>query len=369
MLDFVHLHVHSEYSLLDGAARIKDLPIRAKELGMSAIALTDHGVMYGVIDFYKACKEAGIKPIIGCEVYVAPRTRFDKDSNIDSKYYHLILLAKNNKGYQNLCKLVSLGFTEGYYYKPRIDLEILEKYSDGLIALSGCIGGSISSSILAGNMLEAENTAIWHKKVFGKDYYLELQSNHLKEQALVNQKLVELSRKLDIPMVITNDSHYLKKEDAYSHEVLLCIQTGKRMSDEDRMRFETSDFYVKSAEEIEEFVKNLPEAMENTLKIADECNVSFEFGNTILPEFKVPKNYKSNIEYFNELCDKGLKERYGSILSEEIQKRAKFEKSVIEKMGYIDYFLIVWDFINFAKMNNISVGPRKRVWGRFNYCI
>ena len=235
MEDFVHLHIHSEFSLLDGANRIKDLPVRAKELGMKAIAITDHGVMYGVIDFYKACKKEGIKPIIGCEVYVAPRSRFDKEPNIDNKYFHLILLAKNNQGYKNLSKLVSLGFVDGYYYKPRIDLEILEKYKEGLIVLSGCLAGAVNQALLNGQEDKAEEIANWHKRVFGKDYYIELQNNGLKEQVLANQKLVKLARKLDIPIVATNDAHYLKKEDAYNHEVLLCIQTGKRMSDTDRI--------------------------------------------------------------------------------------------------------------------------------------
>ncbi len=357
MPDFVHLHIHSEYSLLDGANRIKDLPARAKELGMKAIALTDHGVMYGAIDFYKACKKEGIKPIIGCEVYVAPRTRFDKDPNLDNKYNHLILLAKNNEGYKNLSKLVSIGFTEGFYYKPRIDLEILEKYHEGLICCSACLGGSLPVALLSGKQEEAENIALWHKKLFGDDYYLELQANHLKEQVLVNQKLVELSKKLDIPLVITNDSHYLKKEDAYSHEVLLCVQTGKRMTDTDRMRFETDDFYIKSPEEIREFVPNLPEAMQNTVKIAEKCNVEFEFGHTILPNYDVPPQYSTHYEFFRELCKEGIYKRYGQKPPKEILERMEFEISVIQKMGYVDYFLIVWDFIHFAKSHGIPVGP------------
>ena len=239
MPEFVHLHVHSEFSLLDGANRIKDLPVRAKELGMKAMAITDHGVMFGVIDFYKACLANGIKPIIGCEVYVAPRKRTDKDPNLDAKYNHLILLAKDNDGYKNLTKLVSLGFTEGFYYKPRIDKEVLEKYHEGLVCCSACLAGEVPSAILRGNMEEAEKVALWFKNLFGDDYYLEIQNNGIKEQVLVNQKLVEMSRKLNIPLVATNDSHYLKKEDAYNHEILLCIQTGKKITDEDRMRFET----------------------------------------------------------------------------------------------------------------------------------
>ena len=357
MQDFVHLHVHSEYSLLDGANRIKDLPVRAKELGMKSIAITDHGVMYGVIDFYKACKKEGIKPIIGCEVYVAPRSRFDKEPNIDNKYNHLILLAKNNLGYKNLCKLVSAGFTEGYYYKPRIDLEILEKYHEGLIALSGCLAGALSTSILDGNYEQAEKMAKWHKELFKDDYYIEIQANRLKEQALVNQKLVELSRKLEIPFVITNDAHYLKKEDSYNHEVLLCVQTGKKMTDTDRMRFETDDFYIKSPEEIEEFFPNLKEGMENTVEIAEKSNVEFEFGHTILPNYDVPEEYNSHFDYLKKLCNDGINKRYGENITEEIKKRMEYELSVIEKMGYVDYFLIVWDFIHYAKSNGISVGP------------
>ena len=356
MSDFVHLHIHSEFSLLDGANRIKDLPVRAKELGMKAMAITDHGVMYGVIDFYKACKKEGIKPIIGCEVYVASRTRFDKEPQ-DKRYYHLILLAKNNKGYQNLSKLVSLGFTEGYYYKPRIDLEILEKYHEGIICLSGCLAGSVSQAILNGNIEEAENVAKWHKNVFGEDYYLEIQNNGVKEQVMVNQKLIQIARRLDIPIVATNDAHYLKKEDAYNHEVLLCIQTGKRITDEDRMRFETDELYVKSPEEMSEYFKNFPDAIENTVKIAEKCNVEFEFGHTILPNYDVPEEYATHYDYFKKLCDDGIKNRYGENPSQEILDRSEYELKIISQMGYVDYYLIVWDYINYAKSVGIPVGP------------
>ena len=356
MSDFVHLHIHSEFSLLDGANRIKDLPVRAKELGMKAMAITDHGVMYGVIDFYKACKKEGIKPIIGCEVYVASRTRFDKEPQ-DKKYYHLILLAKNNKGYQNLSKLVSLGFTEGYYYKPRIDLEILEKYHEGIICLSGCLAGSVSQAILNGNIEEAENVAKWHKNVFGEDYYLEIQNNGVKEQVMVNQKIIQIARRLDIPIVATNDAHYLKREDAYNHEVLLCIQTGKRITDEDRMRFETDELYVKSPEEMSEYFKNFPDAIENTVKIAEKCNVEFEFGHTILPNYDVPEEYATHYDYFKKLCDDGIKKRYGENPSQEILDRAEYELKIISQMGYVDYYLIVWDYINYAKSIGIPVGP------------
>ena len=357
MSDFVHLHIHSEFSLLDGANRIKDLPVRAKELGMKAMAITDHGVMYGVIDFYKACKKEGIKPIIGCEVYVAPRSRLNKEPNIDNKYNHLILLAKDNQGYKNLSKLVSIGFTEGYYYKPRIDLEVLEKYHEGLICLSGCLAGSVNQALLNGQNEKAEEIALWHKKVFGEDYYIEIQNNGIKEQVLANQKLIQLARKLDIPIVATNDAHYLKKEDAYNHEILLCIQTGKRMSDEDRMKFDTDELYVKSPQEMSDYFSAFPDAIENTVKIADKCNVEFEFGHTILPNYDVPPQYPTHYDFLKELCDKGLKKRYGEHPSEEVLKRAEYEIGIIKKMGYVDYYLIVWDFIHYAKSQGIPVGP------------
>lgn len=354
---FVHLHIHSEYSLLDGANRIKELPVRAKELGMDAIALTDHGVMYGAIDFYKACKKEGVKPIIGCEVYVATRTRFDKEPAIDNRYNHLILLAKDMQGYKNLSKLVSIGFTDGYYYKPRIDHEVLEKYHEGLICLSACLAGEVNQALLAGNNEKADEVALWYKNLFGDDYYIELQNNGIKEQVLANQKLVQLSRRLNIPLVATNDAHYLKKEDAYNHEVLLCIQTGKRISDEDRMKFESDELYVKSPEEMIEYFKAFPDAIKNTVKIAEKCNLEFEFGNTILPNYDVPEEFAEHYDYLKKLCDDGLIKRYGEDYSEEIRNRADYELGVIKKMGYVDYFLIVWDFIHYAKENNIPVGP------------
>ncbi len=357
MGDFVHLHIHSEFSLLDGANRIKDLPVRAKELGMDAIAITDHGAMFGVIDFYKACKANGIKPIIGCEVYVAPRSRMDKDPNLDAKYNHLILLAKNNEGYKNLSKLVSLSYVDGFYYKPRIDKEILEQYHEGLICCSACLAGEVNQAILHDDMEKAKEIALWHKSLFGEDYYLEIQNNGIAEQVMVNQKLIGLSRELDIPLVATNDAHYLTREDAYNHEVLLCIQTGKRMNEEDRMRFETEELYVKSPEEMKDYFSNVPEAIENTVKIAEKCNVEFEFGHTILPNYDVPAGFATHFDYLKDLCDKGLKQRYGENLSEEIKERAAYELGVIHKMGYVDYYLIVWDFIHYAKTNGIPVGP------------
>ena len=354
---FVHLHMHTEFSLLDGANRIKDLPIRAKELGMDAMAITDHGVMFGVIDFYKQCKANGVKPIIGCEVYVAPRKMQDKDPNLDSKYNHLILLAKDNNGYKNLTKLVSLGFTEGFYYKPRIDKESLEKYHGGLVCLSACLAGEIPSKILKGDIDGAKESAKWFKELFKEDYYFEIQNNGIREQALANQKLIEISRELNISLVATNDSHYLRKEDAYNHEVLLCIQTGKRMSDEDRMRFETDELYVKSPEEMMEYFKNVPEAIENTVKIAEKCNVDFEFGHSILPNYDVPDNFNTHFDYLKKLTDDGIRKRYGNNPSQEIIERENYELDVINKMGYTDYFLIVWDYVNFAKSHNIPVGP------------
>jgi len=357
MPDFVHLHVHSEFSLLDGMCRIKDLPKRAKELGMKAIALTDHGVMYGAVNFYKECVKEGIKPIIGCEVYVAPRTRFDKESGIDDNYAHLILLAKNKTGYQNLIKLVSLSFTDGYYYKPRIDLDILKQYSEGLVCLSACLAGQINQAILQDNMEKAKEIALWHKNIFGEDYYLEIQNNGLPEQVMVNQRLIGLSRELNIPLVATNDAHYLKQEDSYNHEILLCIQTAKKMTDSDRMRFETNEFYIKTPEEMADYFSAVPEAIENTVKIADKCNFDFEFGVTKLPNYDVPKEFATHAEYFRKLTWDGLKERYGENYGEEVKQRAEYELGIIERMGYVDYYLIVWDYIHYAKSIGIPVGP------------
>lgn len=357
MPDFVHLHVHSEYSLLDGMCRIKDLPKRAKELGMKAIAITDHGVMYGAVNFYKECIKEGIKPIIGCEVYVAPRSRFNKEAGIDDDYSHLILLAKNKKGYQNLIKLVSLSFTEGYYYKPRIDLDILEQYHEGLICLSACLAGSVNKAILKDDIETAKKVALWHKNIFGEDYYLEIQNNGLPEQVMVNQKLIMLSRELNIPLVGTNDAHYLKKEDSYNHEILLCIQTAKKITDEDRMRFGTDEFYIKSPEEMADYFSAVPEAIENTVRIADKCNFDFEFGVTKLPNYDVPKEFKTHEEYFRKLTWEGIEKRYGKDYTNEVKERTEYELNIISKMGYVDYYLIVWDYINYAKSVGIPVGP------------
>lgn len=357
-MDFVHLHVHSEYSLLDGMCRIKDIPKRAKELGMKAIALTDHGVMFGSAIFFQACQKEGIKAITGCEMYVAPSSRFDRNlSRDDDKYNHLILLVKDKEGYQNLIKLVSIGFTEGFYSKPRIDKEVLKKYSKGLVCLSGCLAGEISKAILEGDEEKAESVALWYKEVFGEDYYLEIQNNGVREQVMVNQKLIGISRKLNIPLVATNDAHYLRKEDSFNHEILLCMQTGKRITDSDRMRFETNEFYIKSTEEMTDYFEAVPDAIENTVKIADKCNFDFEFGVTKLPNYEVRDEFKTHEDFFKFLVNEGLEKRYGKNYSEDIKSRAEYEMSVISKMGYVDYYLIVWDFIDYAKKHDIPVGP------------
>jgi DNA polymerase-3 subunit alpha len=337
--------------------RIKDLPKRAKELGMKAIALTDHGVMFGAVQFFQECQKEGIKPIIGCEVYVAPRSRFQKETGIDDKYYHLILLAKNKIGYQNLIKLVSLSYTEGYYYKPRIDHEILEQYKEGIICLSACLAGEVNRAIMMQDFEKAKETALWYKSIFGEDYYLEIQNNGLPEQVIANQNLIALSRELDIPLVATNDAHYLKKEDSYNHEILLCIQTGKKMTDEDRMRFETDEFYIKSSEEMADYFSSVPEAIQNTVKIADKCDFEFEFGVTKLPNYDVPEEFATHADYFRKLCNDGIKKRYGENPAQEVLDRLEYETGIIEKMGYVDYYLIVWDYINYAKSVGIPVGP------------
>lgn len=355
---FVHLHVHTEYSLLDGANRISDLMSRTAELGMNSLAITDHGVMYGVVEFYKAAVKNGIKPILGCEVYTARRTRLDKQPGIDADQGHLVLLARNNEGYRNLMKIVSIGFTEGFYYKPRIDLEVLGRYSAGITALSACLSGDVPSAILEGDYKKAKQRALTFNEIFGNGYfYLELQNNGIEEQNLVNQSLIRLSRETGIPLVATNDAHYLRREDAKAHEVLLCIQTGRKITDEDRMKFSTDDFYIKSPQEMASAFKNIPEALENTVRIAESCNVELEFNKLHLPQFKVPEG-REPFEYLKDLCNDGLRRLYGDdALKPDYSQRLEYELQVIRQMGYVDYFLIVWDFIKYARDNGIMVGP------------
>ncbi len=356
-MSFVHLHVHTEFSLLDGSNKIKEYVKRVKELGMDSAAITDHGVMYGCIDFYKAAREAGIKPILGCEVYVAPNSRFDKEpGHSEERYHHLVLLAENNTGYQNLCKIVSIGFTEGYYYRPRVDFEVLEKYHEGLIACSACLAGEVPRYILKGMMDEAKKTAEKYRNCFGDgNYYLELQDHGMEEQRTVNSALLTISQELNIPLVATNDVHYTYAEDAEPHDLLLCLQTGKTVHDENRLRYEGGQFYVKSEQEMRALFPYALEALENTQKIADRCNVEIEFGKTKLPHFEVPEGYDS-WTYLNKLCTDGLKERYGEEAKKH-EERLEYELSIIKRMGYVDYFLIVWDFINYAKEHGIPVGP------------
>ena len=356
-MSFVHLHVHTEFSLLDGSNKIKEYVKRLKELNMNAGAITDHGVMYGCVDFYKAAREEGVKPIIGCEVYVAPNSRFDKEiGGGEERYHHLVLLAENNIGYANLCKIVSIGFTEGYYYRPRVDFEVLQQYHEGIIALSACLAGELPRFILKGMMTEARACAQKYLDCFGEgNYFLELQDHGMAEQKTVNSALLTLSQEMHIPLVATNDVHYTYAEDAEPHELLLCIQTGKTMKDENRLVYEGGQFYVKSEEEMRILFPYAQEAIENTQKIADRCNVEIEFGVTKLPHFEVPEGYDS-WSYLNKLCDDGLRERYPDNF-EELRERLDYELSVINKMGYVDYFLIVWDFINYAKENGIMVGP------------
>ncbi|NMA85581.1 MAG: DNA polymerase III subunit alpha [Epulopiscium sp.] len=355
-LPFAHLHVHTEYSLLDGSSKIKELVKRTKELGMDSIAITDHGGMYGVIDFYKACRAEGIRPIIGCEVYVAPRTRFDKEGATDSQYFHLVLLAKNNTGYQNLLKIVSAGFIEGFYYKPRIDIDLLEKHHEGLIALSACLAGPVSRALTQGSYEKAKETAIRYEQLFGKEhFYLELQDHGYPEQANVNQGLLRISEETGIPLVATNDIHYTFKEDAGAHDILLCIQTAKTVDDEDRMKYEGGQFYLKSPKEMYELFPYAKEALENTHKIAERCEVEFRFHELKLPKYDVPSGYNAS-SYLRMLCETGLAERYENITLE-AKERLDYELKVIEEMGYVDYFLIVWDFIKYAKDNSIIVGP------------
>jgi len=356
-VEFAHLHVHTEYSLLDGSNKIHEYVARVKELGMNSAAITDHGVMFGCIDFYRAAKAAGIKPILGCEVYVAPGSRFDREAGqTENRYYHLVLLAENNQGYQNLMKIVSKAFIDGFYYKPRVDLELLEEYHEGIIALSACLAGEVAKNLTRGFYEEAKKAALRYQEIFGEgNFFLEMQDHGIPEQQRVNQQLLRMHQETGIELVVTNDVHYTYDTDVEAHDILLCVQTGKRLQDEDRMRYEGGQYYVKSPEEMLKLFPYIPEALENTQKIADRCDVEIEFGVTKLPKFDVPAPYTS-WEYLNKLCYDGLKERYTENL-DELGKRLEYELGVIQKMGYVDYFLIVWDFIRFARDHDIMVGP------------
>ena len=355
-MSFVHLHVHSEYSLLDGACRISSMMDRVKEIGQNAIALTDHGVMYGCIDFYKAAKAAGVKPIIGCEVYVAPRRMDDRIHGVDNDAYHLVLLCENRKGYENLCKLVSEAFLNGFYSKPRVDLELLERHHEGLIALSACLAGAIPQYLLNEEYEPAKDYACRLAKIFGEgNFYLEMQDHGIQEQQAVNQGILRIARETGLPLVVTNDAHYLRREDAVMQDVLLCVQTGKVLDDPNRMKFETEEFYLKTEEELRQLFPNCEEAFANTQKIADRCNLEFEFHQYHLPSFPVPEGY-TNEEYFRKLCMDGFRERYPEP-PESYLERLEYEIGVISRMGYVNYYLIVWDFIRFAKESGIPVGP------------
>ena len=357
-MNFAHLHAHTEYSLLDGSNKIKEYVNRVKELGMTAAAITDHGVMFGVIEFYRAARAAGINPVLGCEVYVAPGSRFDKEAvgRDEDRYYHLVLLAENNTGYSNLMKIVSRGFTEGYYYKPRVDYEVLEQYHEGIIALSACLAGEVQKNLLRGLYDEGRKAALRYEKIFGKgNFFLEIQDHGIPEQSIVNQQLLRLAEETGIELVATNDVHYTYAEDEKPHDILLCLQTGKKLADEDRMRYEGGQYYVKSKEEMAALFPYALQALENTQKIADRCHVEIEFGVTKLPKFDVPDGFTS-WEYLNKLCFDGLEKRYGEP-GQELVDRLNYELGVIKNMGYVDYFLIVWDFIHFAWENGIMVGP------------
>ena len=375
---FVHLHTHTEYSLLDGSNKIKNYVNRVKELGMNAAAITDHGVMYGVIDFYKAAKDAGINPIIGCEIYVAPNSRFDRElSHGDDKYYHLVLLAENNKGYENLMKIVSIGFTEGYYYRPRVDFETLEKYHEGLIALSACLAGEIPRYLLRGFYEEAKQVALKYRNCFGRDsFFLELQDHGMSDQKRVNADLLRMSQETGIELVCTNDIHYTYEEDVESHDVLLCIQTGKKITDEDRMRYEGGQFYVKSEEEMASLFPYARQALENTQKIADRCHVEIEFNNYKIPKYDVPEGFASAKEFLIHICEEGFAKKYGKNpeYTEEERKQIhadmEYELDIIEKMGFVEYILIVWDYINWSRTHDCWVGPGRgsAAGSRVCYC-
>lgn len=382
-MEFTHLHVHTGYSLLDGASKIKELVHRAKELGYDSLAITDHGVMYGVIEFYEACQKEGIKPILGCEVYVSPGSRFDREVNKgDDRYYHLVLLAENDTGYHNLSKIVTRGFTEGFYYKPRVDMEVLEKYHDGVIALSACLAGEVAVNLKKGDYDGAKEAAIRYRNIFGADnYFLEMQDHGIPEQATVNAGVMRLSKELGIPMVVTNDSHYIYAEDWEAHDVLLCIQTNRKVHDENRMRYDGGQFYLKSKEEMAELFPYAIEALENTHRIADRCNVNIVFGEQKVPKFDVPEGYTAE-EYLEKLVHDGMAKKYGITYSQtdglkegdsgyDVRQRIDYELSVIKHMGFVDYFLIVWDFIHFAKTHGIAVGPGRgsAVGSVVAYCL
>ncbi|MCD8037221.1 MAG: DNA polymerase III subunit alpha [Clostridiales bacterium] len=355
-MNFTHLHVHTEYSLLDGSAKIGELVKRAKELGMENLAITDHGAMFGVIDFYKACKETGIKPIIGCEVYVAPKSRFDKDSRESVSYYHLVLLAENMTGYQNLIKLVSFGYTEGFYYKPRVDEELLRKYHEGIIATSACLAGPVAKTLVNGSYAMAKDMALKYLDIFGEgNFFLELQNHGIPEQKIVNEGLIKMSEETGIPLICTNDVHYINQEDWEAHDILLCIQTGKTVNDENRMRYTGNCYHLKSPEEMYDMFSYVPEALENTNKIAERCNVEFTFHELKLPKYDVPESYTAE-EYLRKITVDGFKKRYPEP-DKELTDRLEYELDTIVKMGYVDYFLIVWDYIKFAKDHGITVGP------------
>lgn len=356
-MSFVHLHVHTEYSLLDGACRISELVSAVKNAGQKAVAITDHGVMYGAVDFWRECKNQGVKPIIGCEVYVAPRSRFDKTPELDRDYYHLVLLCKNQVGYNNLIKLVSLGFTDGFYVKPRIDREILEKYHEGLICLSACLAGEIPRKLSSSDYSGALSTALYYKKLFGEgNFYIELQNHGIKEQQKLLPQLIKIGKDAQVPLVFTNDCHYIKKDDAKTHGILLCIQTNHTVNDQDKMEFETTEFYLKSEEEMRKLLPEHPEAFDNTEIIAEKCNLEFEFGKRKLPFFDVP-NGEDHYRYFKRRCYDGLYKKYGSAPSKEIVDRLEYELATISRMGFVDYYLIVHDFIDYARSQGIPVGP------------
>ena len=356
-MNFTHLHVHTEYSLLDGSAKINEIVARAKELGMDSLAITDHGVMYGVIDFYRACKREGIRPVLGCEVYVAPGSRFVKEGGVsDERYYHLVLLAENDLGYSNLMKIVSKGFTEGYYYKPRVDYEVLQEYHEGIIALSACLAGEVAMNIRRGFYEEGKAAALRLQEIFGEgNFFLELQDHGIPEQQTVNAGLLRLHQETGIDLVATNDVHYIYDTDMEAHDILLCIQTQKKVQDEDRMRYDGGQYYLKSVEEMERLFPYAKEALENTHKIAERCNVTIEFGHYKLPHYDVPEGFDA-WTYLQHLCAEGMKKRY-PVITEELQARLDYELGVIHRMGFDDYYLIVWDFIKYAKDHDIPVGP------------